>query len=193
MASSTLPESPAADTYDEDEDFSRPPVSPAVALKAAVVRVSAAAAGGAALGGVLGFGLGTVVRESSRVTMRESAFGLKTVALMSAVYAATSAAIENIRNDLLNSAKPGLAGCAAGLAATVPGGPTTMLQGCAAFGLAAFVLDYFLPAEASAITHATRQPQSFIPTKRGLFRNEAQHAQIVTSLFSLAVPAPKQP
>ncbi|CAI5952873.1 unnamed protein product, partial [Closterium sp. NIES-65] len=97
-----------------------PPVSPTAAIKAAVVRITAAATGGAVLGGALGFGLGFVAREGTKVTMRESAFGLKTVAIMSAVYAATTAAIENLRNDLLDSAKPGLAGCAAGLAASVP-------------------------------------------------------------------------
>ncbi|CAI5461599.1 unnamed protein product [Closterium sp. Yama58-4] len=129
-----------------------PPVSPTAAIKAAVVRITAAATGGAVLGGALGFGLGFVAREGTKVAMRESAFGLKTVAIMSAVYAATSAAIENLRNDLLDSAKPGLAGCAAGLAASVPGPPMAMLQGCAAFGLLSFVLDFFAPAEASAIS-----------------------------------------
>ncbi|CAI6000692.1 unnamed protein product [Closterium sp. NIES-64] len=54
-----------------------PPVSPTAAIKAAVVRITAAATGGAVLGGALGFGLGFVAREGTKVTMRESAFGLK--------------------------------------------------------------------------------------------------------------------
>ncbi|GJP46461.1 hypothetical protein CLOM_g5745 [Closterium sp. NIES-68] len=188
MASSTpvASESPVADAFEEDDV---PSVSPTAAIKAAVVRITAAATGGAVLGGALGFGLGFVAREGTKVAMRESAFGLKTVAVMSAVYAATSAAIENLRNDLLDSAKPGLAGCAAGLAASVPGPPMAMLQGCAAFGLLSFVFDFFAPAEASASPLAlTNDHRLNWRARSALKKFSARPESPLDSLLSLALP-----
>ncbi|CAI7783186.1 unnamed protein product [Closterium sp. NIES-53] len=166
-----------------------PPVSATAAIKAAVVRITAAATGGAVLGGALGFGLGFVAREGSKVAMRESAFGLKTVAIMSAVYAATSAAIENLRNDLLDSAKPGLAGCAAGLAASIPGPPMAMLQGCATFGLLSFVLDFFAPAEASARPlRLTKDLRSNCRVRSASKKRSSRPESPLDSFLSLALP-----
>lgn len=95
---------------------------------------------GAVMGSVFGFGSGLFKRQGFQVALREGGSSAKTFALLSGVHGIVACYLKKIRGveDALNA---GIAGCATGLALSIPGTPQALIQSCVSFGVFSFILE----------------------------------------------------